>query len=92
MSQARVLVVDDDLLIRETLHAALCDDFAVSLAESGEACLQMIAAAEPDLLLLDIEMPGLDGYEVCRRIRCRAQLSDHFHLGARFTGRATARL
>lgn len=69
MNIPRVLIADDDFLIRETLSAALAGDFSVAEAASGEECLQWIGKQAPDLLLLDIEMPGLDGYEVCRRLR-----------------------
>lgn len=69
MSFARVLVVDDDFLIRETLNAALNEDFDVSEAASGAECLASVAQSAPDLLLLDIEMPDLDGYEVCKQLR-----------------------
>ncbi|WP_371323289.1 response regulator [Dechloromonas sp. ZY10] len=69
MNLPRVLIADDDFLIRETLSAALADDFAVAEAASGEECLQWVGNQTPDLLLLDIEMPEMDGYEVCRRLR-----------------------
>ncbi len=66
----RVLVVDDTpenvLLIRAQLERA---GYAVQTASSGRAALEAVAADPPDLVLLDLMMPGVDGYEVCRRLK-----------------------
>ena len=69
-AQPRVLVVDDTphnvKLLADLLGAK---GYAVSTAASGEQALELIAAAVPDIVLLDVMMPGLSGYEVCRKIR-----------------------
>jgi CheY-like chemotaxis protein len=65
----RVLIVDDDLISREMLRFALDEDFEVTEASSGEAALVLVAANPPDLVILDIEMPGLGGYATCRKLR-----------------------
>ena len=66
----RILVADDDatmrLLIRRTLELAKCE---VTLAEDGEVALVSAQSHPFDLLILDVMMPGLDGLEVCRRVR-----------------------
>ncbi|MGV9268194.1 response regulator transcription factor [Kitasatospora sp. NPDC003701] len=68
----RVLVVDDDAAIRRTLERGLrLSGFSVSLAEDGEAALAGLPAAAPDVLVLDVSMPGLSGAEVCRTLRAR---------------------
>lgn len=64
-----ILVVDDESTIREVLEELLKTLGKVELAESGEAALQMLGSSLPDLILLDIKMPGMDGYEVCRRLK-----------------------
>ncbi len=68
----KVLIVDDDhvmrLLERETLTHF---DFDVHEAANGEEALEWLAGPPPDLILLDVDMPGVDGFEVCRRIRER---------------------
>jgi DNA-binding response OmpR family regulator len=75
MTQPRVLVVDDTPANIRLLEAVLGPHgYAVEGASSGEEALQRLGAARPDLVLLDIVMPGLDGYEVCRRIRATAEL------------------
>ena len=67
---AVVLVVDDGAANRELLQAYLAGlDCDVRLAEDGASALEQIKAEPPDLVLLDVQMPGLDGYEVCRRIK-----------------------
>lgn len=67
---ATLLVVDDERAIRESLKRALeLEGYTVDLAPDGEAALERLAARAPDALLLDLAMPGLDGLEVCRRIR-----------------------
>ncbi|ADL54799.1 response regulator [Gallionella capsiferriformans] len=65
----RVLIVDDDLISREMLRFALEDEFEVEEADSGESALLSVAHIPPQLVLLDIEMPGIGGYETCRRLR-----------------------
>ncbi|MGH3114885.1 MAG: response regulator, partial [Gaiellaceae bacterium] len=66
----RVLVVDDDAAIRVALERALrLEGFAVSTADGGEAALAEVARAEPDLMVLDVAMPDLDGVAVVRRLR-----------------------
>ncbi len=70
-----VLVVDDDPHIRQLLVFALQRaGYATREAQDGEAALAAVAAALPDLVILDINMPRLDGLEVCRRLRATSDL------------------
>src|SRR5579885_2850942 len=72
MSEAqKVLIVDDEPRNQRIITEVLEGHFESKTANSGESALEMIDSYHPDLLLLDIMMPGLDGYEVCKRIRCR---------------------
>src|SRR2546425_7634441 len=65
-----VLVVDDGAANREVIRLFLSTiDCEVRLAEDGVRALEMIEASPPDLVLLDVRMPRMDGYEVCRRIK-----------------------
>ena len=68
--KARVLVVDDNDALRETLGAVLeAAGYEVTCAESGSAALESIVDAPPDLILLDIMMPGMGGVELLRTLR-----------------------
>jgi len=68
MAEERVLVVDDEYLIRWTLEQNLIKEgFEVLLAETGEEALEKVERDAPDLLLLDIKLPGMDGYEVLEK-------------------------
>ncbi len=69
LSDCRILLVDDAKVNLDILVEGLKADHKLSLAMNGEAALQTAARTPPDLVLLDIVMPGLDGYEVCRRMR-----------------------
>jgi putative two-component system response regulator len=69
-SAGRILVVDDNPHARELLRAALmAEGYTVTLAEGGEEALAKVAEEVPELILLDINMPGLNGYEVCSRLK-----------------------
>ena len=69
LSDCRVLLVDDAKANLDILVEGLKSDHKLSLALNGTMALQIAARNPPDLVLLDIVMPGLDGYEVCRRLR-----------------------
>ena len=67
---AKVLCVDDDSSLHFLLRKILTDaGHEVSAAESGAQALEMVAASSPDLMLCDLEMPGMSGFEVCQRIK-----------------------
>lgn len=66
----RVLVVDDDELTREILATMLdLEEFEVSLAVDGPEALAAVAAATPDVMVLDVMMPGMSGFEVCAKLK-----------------------
>ncbi|MBH0030233.1 response regulator [Pseudoalteromonas sp. SWYJZ98] len=65
----RLLVVDDEYFNFEMLKAALASKFDVSYADSGQSCLASAIASPPDIILLDVCMPGLDGYDTCRMLK-----------------------
>src|SRR5262245_1992399 len=69
LADCRVLLVDDAKSNLDILVEGLKTDHKLSLALNGEMALQIAQRTPPDLVLLDIMMPGLDGYEVCRRLR-----------------------
>ncbi len=67
---AKILVVDDDPDMRETLQIILeSADYAVVTAEDGEQCLAKLKEEKPDLLILDLLMPRMDGFEVCKALK-----------------------
>jgi two-component system cell cycle response regulator len=73
---ARVLVVDDILSNVKLLEAKLTAEyFEVLTACSGEQALARVAAELPDIVLLDVMMPGMDGFEVCRRIKANSKIA-----------------
>ncbi|AWK08196.1 DNA-binding response regulator [Streptomyces spongiicola] len=68
--RGRVLVVDDDPAIRRSLARALrLGGFSVDLAEDGRSALLGVGARRPDVIVLDISMPGISGIDVCRTLR-----------------------
>lgn len=72
----RILVVDDDPRIRETLSQPLSAvGYRVESAEDGETALALIETARPDLIILDVTLPGIDGFTVCRELRAYEQLA-----------------
>ncbi|MFO7576774.1 MAG: sigma-54 dependent transcriptional regulator [Pelovirga sp.] len=65
-----ILIVDDEESIRQSLEGILSDEgFKTTFAATGEDCLKMINSEDPDLILLDIWMPGIDGLETLKRIK-----------------------
>jgi len=68
-THGRVLAVDDHPLNRDILCKILRRDYDVETAVDGDECLRKLAEFRPQVVLLDIMMPGLNGYEVCRRIK-----------------------
>ena len=70
MSQPfRVFVVDDDPLVLEVVRTILEPDYRIRTFFSAEDCLAQLASEKPDFFLLDITLPGIDGYDLCRRIK-----------------------
>jgi class 3 adenylate cyclase len=65
----RVLIVDDEVLNLKILTTILKDDYKVSVAPNGAQALSVAKQLHPDLILLDVMMPEIDGYEVCRRLK-----------------------
>ncbi|MFL5802377.1 MAG: response regulator [Roseiflexaceae bacterium] len=75
--QSTVLIVDDEPSMRNILTALLQNQgYRLVLATNGIEALNQAAAVRPDVILLDVMMPGLDGFEVCRRIRATPHLAD----------------
>ena len=69
ISKQTILIVDDAPENINMLHGILGSDFRVKFALNGEKALEIAFKNPPDLILLDIMMPGMDGYEVCRRLK-----------------------
>ncbi len=94
-SLVNILVIDDDKLSRKIIDRALSgDDFVSEYAVNGEEGIEKAVASAPDIIILDVEMPGMSGYEVCETIRSTRQiahipivfLSSHSSLRERMQG------
>jgi diguanylate cyclase (GGDEF)-like protein len=71
-NRPRLLVVDDQPINVQALYRALCAEHQVLVATGGEQALALCLEKQPDLVLLDVVMPGIDGFEVCRRLKADA--------------------
>lgn len=72
LGKPTILVIDDDQLIRHVICHTLESDYHVKQASSGLEALALAQNEAPDLVLLDVMMPGLDGYQVCQRLRTQS--------------------
>jgi signal transduction histidine kinase len=66
---AKILCVDDDPIAREILKGIFEEEYDIATAHSGEEGLELVRSFVPDILVLDAVMPGIDGWEVCRRVK-----------------------
>lgn len=72
-----ILIVDDEAMTRDLLRLMLKGTgFTIYEAEDGFKALEKIAAHKPDVMILDVMMPGLDGLAVCRQLRAEAETAD----------------
>ena len=70
MPMLKILLVDDDPNIRQLVNLYLQKEgFEVMMADRGDEALKMFKASPPNLILLDIMLPGMDGWQVCREVR-----------------------
>lgn len=74
--QLMILLVDDAPTNIQVLNETLKDDYRLFFATSGSEALRMVNQAPPDLIILDVIMPDMDGYEVCRALKTNAQAHD----------------
>jgi len=73
----KILIAEDERDIRELVTYTLeHHGYAVVASADGQRALELIASERPDLALLDVRMPRIDGYEVCRRLKADPQLQD----------------
>ena len=74
MSNQRILVVEDEPMVAEVVQRYLRrDGHEVQVVRDGNAALETFDQFQPDLIVLDVMLPGIDGFEVCRRVRARSQ-------------------
>jgi len=70
MQQRRILIVDDEAGLRELVRINLeHEGFAALQAENGTQCLDMVHESQPDLVIMDVMMPEMDGWEACKKLR-----------------------
>lgn len=69
VSKPKILIVDDQPINIQALHQVFTKDYQIFMATRGEQALAVCASKQPDLVLLDVEMPDLSGFEVCERLR-----------------------
>ena len=69
MASVKILLVDDEFFNYEMLSLGLGDRFEIQYANSGKAALTETMVNQPDILLLDVCMPGIDGYDTCRLLK-----------------------
>ena len=75
--KSKVLILDDEPTAMSTLEAILAGDgYQLDYASSGSIALEKAEQLQPDLILLDVMMPGMNGYEVCRRLRATPKLAE----------------
>ena len=75
VDKQRILIVDDDNNIAELISLYLVKEcYETLIVNDGESALEQVTEFGPDLMLLDIMLPGIDGYEVCRRVRTTSEL------------------
>ena len=71
----RIMIVDDDPKNAKILRMLLEEDYELAVAHTGEEALELLPQFKPELVLLDIMMSGIDGYEVCRKIKTNDRYS-----------------
>lgn len=76
ISECTILIVDDTEENLDILVEALSDDYGISVAMDGETALEILEEEMPDIILLDIIMPGMDGYDVCKKIKENKETAD----------------
>jgi diguanylate cyclase len=74
---SKILIVDDEPSARDTVEALLLkEEYQLDFANDGYEALKIAESVQPDLILLDVMMPGMNGFEVCRRIRATPTLAE----------------
>jgi len=74
-SRKKVLIVDDEPTVLKVLTKLLDDKYVVIEAKNGEEAVGMAASQQPDLILMDLMMPGMDGYQSCHTIKSSPETS-----------------
>jgi DNA-binding response OmpR family regulator len=71
-----ILIVEDDAVLREFLRTALADEFDVVDAGTGEEAVELARRLRPDVVILDVMLPGISGLDIVREIRADSELRD----------------
>jgi diguanylate cyclase (GGDEF)-like protein len=76
LRQQTVLIIDDDPIVVDIMETVFDGDLRILTARNGRAGIEMACAENPDLILLDVRMPDMDGYETCRQLKSMAETAD----------------